>query len=148
LLGSTTRRTAAFSSTGRHPENAANWAKHHRVIPEQATEWAALTKQYADASLCVAGDLNMNLGGRYCYGTKQGVSLLEHGFSAAKLVCVTRTEMVPEGKLDKPNIDHICLAESWAARTRVIAAWPGTTAGGVRLSDHSGLVVQVDAPTA
>ena len=89
----------------------------------------------------------MNLGGSYYYGTKQGVRLLEDGLSTAGLVCVTRTERVPSGKLSKPHIDHICLPTSWAERTRVVEAWPGTTAEGVRLSDHSGIVVQVDAPT-
>ena len=52
--------------------DAENWAEHHRVIPEQAEEWVTLGATHPDAALCVAGDLNMNLGGERYYGTARG----------------------------------------------------------------------------
>jgi hypothetical protein len=85
----------------------------------------------------------MNLGGPHYYGTKIGRELLEQGLEGADLECVTRTEHVPQGRLQVPHIDHVCLSASWAPRARVVEAWPGTIEG-VELSDHSGLVVAVE----
>jgi hypothetical protein len=58
------------------------------------------------------------------------------------------------GKLPKWHIDHICVSEAWAHRTKVVGAWPGTI-NGVRLSDHCAVVVEAPilitalrAPTA
>ena len=126
------------------PSNAANWSEHYRVIPEQAAEWKALVGRYPDAALCVAGDLNMNLGGKQTYGTARGRELLKKGIANAGLACVTHTEQVPSGKLVEPHIDHICLPHSWAERAQVVDAWPGTI-DRERLSDHSAIVVEVRA---
>lgn len=125
----------------RDPETV-NWAKHERVVAEQAAEWLALRQQHPEAALCVAGDLNMSLGGPRYYGTKEGRRLLQSGMERAGLTCVTRTEDVPVGLLEEPHIDHVLLPESWGKGTRVVEAWPGTVEG-VRLSDHSGVVVEV-----
>lgn len=120
------------------------WAKHERIVPEQGQEWLGLRERNPQAALCVAGDLNMNLGGRHYSGTKEGRRLLQSGMEPAGLACVTRTEAVPAGLLDRPHIDHVLLPASWESRVRVVEAWPGTL-GGVRLSDHSGIVVEVAA---
>jgi hypothetical protein len=69
--------------------------------------------------------------------------LLQDGLTAAGMACVTRTEHVPPGKLAEPHIDHICVAEAWAQRSRVVEAWPGMI-DGVRLSDHSAIVVEIE----
>lgn len=90
----------------------------------------------------VAGDLNMNRGGRHHYGTRKGRDLLEEGLARAGLACVTTMEHVPAGKLTAPHVDHIFLSRSWSQRAGVVEAWPGTI-NGVRLSDHSVLVVAV-----
>jgi hypothetical protein len=124
-------------------ETAKNWTEQYRIVPEQAEEWASLRQRYSGAARCVAGDLNMNLGGPQYYGTKKGRDLLQQGLAGAELKCVTRTEFVPEGRLRMPNIDHVCLSAFWASRTHVADAWPGTSES-VRLSDHSGIVVAVD----
>ncbi len=126
-------------------QTAPVWSEFYRVVPEQAREWAALRAAYPDASLCVAGDLNMNLGGPHYYGTAKGRAMLREGIAAAGMRCVTETERVPPGTLAHPNIDHICLSESLAAAAHVSDAWPGTDGDGVRLSDHSGLVVAIAA---
>jgi hypothetical protein len=73
---------------------------------------------------------------------KRGRDLLREGLRQSGLVCVTSHERIPPGELEKPLIDHICLPEAWAQRSKVVEAWPGTV-GGVRLSDHSAVVVEV-----
>jgi hypothetical protein len=123
--------------------DARAWTEHHRVIPLQGAEWACLRARYPGAALCVAGDLNTNLGGRHSYGTKEGRSLLRSALDAADLVCATETDRVPEGKLRFSPIDHVCLSKRLADRASVVEAWEGRTSDGSRLSDHSGLVVEV-----
>ena len=51
--------------------------------------------------------------------------------------------MPVEHRLKHPPIDHIALSSELAPHTNVIGAWEGTDADGVRLSDHSGLVVEI-----
>jgi endonuclease/exonuclease/phosphatase family metal-dependent hydrolase len=118
---------------------AVNWAEHHRVVPEQAAEWLALRDAHPDAALCVAGDYNMNLGGKHHYGTKMGREMLRSGLAAAGLVCLTETDRIPPGKLRHPPIDHIAVSARISTPVS-IDAWERTDADGVRLSDHSGLV--------
>jgi endonuclease/exonuclease/phosphatase family metal-dependent hydrolase len=135
--------------TDRGPEgNAAGWTEHHRIIPMQAKEWAGLQAAYADAELCVAGDLNMNLGGAHYYGTARGRELLRAGLAGADLSCVTQTELIPPGLLRHGPIDHICLSRRLAREATVVGAWEGRDTDGHRLSDHSGLVVAVDDSVA
>ena len=70
-------RTVLPWHSDRDSDGEANWAKHHRVISQQASKWVRLSDRFPDAALCVARDLNMNLGGSYFYGSKEGVQLLE-----------------------------------------------------------------------
>lgn len=123
---------------------APGWSEHHRVIPMQASEWVELRREHPGVALCVAGDLNVSLGGPHYYGTKRGREMLRTGLKEAGLVCVTETERLPRGLLRQPPIDHICVDDSLAARASVVAGWEGEDADGMRLSDHTGLVVRVE----
>lgn len=42
-----------------------------------------------------------------------------------------------------PPIDHICVSAPLSAGAAVVDAWDGKTEDGVRLSDHSALVVEL-----
>lgn len=119
------------------------WEEQYRVTPLQGREWTKLQAQHPGAALCVAGDLNMNLGGPHYYGTTRGRALLGDAMAVAGLACTTAYACVPPGLLRYPAIDHILLPVALAERARVVAAWEGTTAEGHRLTDHSALVVQV-----
>jgi endonuclease/exonuclease/phosphatase family metal-dependent hydrolase len=122
---------------------ARNWSELHRVVVQQGREWAALRRQHPEADLCVAGDLNMNLGGKHYYGTAQSRQLLREAMKACGLFCATETERIPAGALAHPPIDHVLLPSAWASRTEVVAAWEGKASAEQRLSDHSGLAVAV-----
>jgi endonuclease/exonuclease/phosphatase family metal-dependent hydrolase len=130
---------------GRHERDAVvpNWSEHYRVIVEQAEEWRALRSAYPDAALCVAGDLNVNLGGPHYFGTNRGRDLLREAMQQNGLACTTETDRIPVGMLAYPPIDHILISNHLADRTLVVAGWEGRTRDGVRLSDHSGLAVEL-----
>ncbi|HYD86258.1 MAG TPA: endonuclease/exonuclease/phosphatase family protein [Vitreimonas sp.] len=134
------------SDRGKHDEavEVPYWSEHHREIRRQATEWSELRDRHKDALMCVAGDLNMTIGGPHYYGTKLGRSLLAEAMDANRLTCVTSTDRLPPGALRYPPIDHILLSDNYATKTEVASAWEGIQRG-MRLSDHSGLVVAISA---
>ena len=117
-----------------------NWSEHHRVLPMQCAEWRLLRQNYPDASLCVAGDYNTDMGTGGRYGTKEGIETLRAGLTECDLFCATEPGRVPVGLLPVLPIDHISLPRTWQASTKVVAAWPAFK--GV-ISDHSGLIIEV-----
>lgn len=120
---------------------AKGWSEMDRVLPLQLAEWRRLRDAHPGVPLVVAGDLNMNLGGAHFYGTKRCRDTLLTGVQGLGLACATTTDRVPAGALRHPPIDHVLVPSTWS--TRVVSAWEGTTPEGDRLSDHSGLVVEV-----
>lgn len=126
---------------------ARGWTEMDRVLPLQLAEWRRLQEQFPHAALVVAGDFNLNLGGKHYYGTERARKVLRAGLTELQLHCATDWGHVPAGTLQSSPIDHVVVPAAWAARTRVVSAWEGD-AGGRRLSDHSGLVVQVQLPRA
>ena len=135
------------SDRGKHSGGTVvqNWSEQYRVIDEQNEEWCALRRDHPDAVLCVAGDLNLNLGGPHWYGTERGHEAMRKAMHQNGLVCTTEYDRIPpELKLNHSPIDHVLISESLANNSRVVAGWEGTAPDGVRLSDHSGLVVDLD----
>ena len=61
-------------------------------------------------------------------------------FSNLGLFCATEPNRFPAGLLQVLPIDHIALPAEWANITLVVSAWPADKA---KLSDHSGMVVEV-----
>lgn len=120
-----------------------DWSEHRRIVPQQCAEWRVLCEQFPDASLCVAGDFNTDMGTGSYYGTREGIAALRDGLAQSDLFCATEPGRMPSGLLPYPPIDHIALPQSWRDRIAVVAAWP---ADRKVLSDHSGLVVEI-APT-
>lgn len=120
-----------------------NWQEQNRVTPLQGEAWRALRAAFPQARLCVAGDLNMNLGGPHLYGTAHGRGLLAQAMAGAGLACLTAFDRVPAGLLRQGLIDHVLFDAADAEGARVVAAWEGRAADGAVLSDHSGVVVGI-----
>ena len=133
------------SDRGRHPSGVVvkNWSEFYRVLEEQSQEWLELRRRLPGVGLCVAGDLNMSLGGPHYYGTTLGRERLRAALELSGLHCATSWDRVPEGLVRHPMIDHVLLDRETADRCRVVAGWEGRSPDGVRLSDHSGVVVEV-----
>ena len=123
-----------------------NWSEHHRVVPRQCAEWAALRSKYPDVPLCVAGDFNTDMGrAAWGRGTLEGIATLTQGLPACGLYCATAPGRIPDWALPIAPIDHIALPLEWVQRASVVAAWPAFK--GV-ISDHSGLIVEIEEPGA
>lgn len=130
---------------GKHPDGTVvrSWSEQYRVIDEQTKEWSALRNAHPGVPLCVAGDLNLNLGGPHWYGTDRGRGAMWEAMRQNGLICCTEYNSIPRGLLAHPPIDHVLISENLAVDSRVAAAWEGKASNGVRLSDHSGLVVEL-----
>jgi len=133
------------SDTGEYPGDPAwtNWLRQAPAIAQQAGQWTELVKQWQGSILCVAGDLNMTFGGPGAYCSREGRLEAALAMQAHDLVCTTAWARLPRDALDRAPIDHILLPHAIGCRTRVCDAWPGHPADPSRLSDHSGLIVEI-----
>ena len=121
-----------------------SWSEQDRVLLLQLAEWRCIQELFAGVPLVVAGDINMNLGGKHYYGTKRGRQALRTGLAELGLACATEYERLAEGMLEHSPIDHIIVPEDWLDRSHIADAWEGVNSDRIKLSDHSGLLVQID----
>ena len=141
------------------PYHAAKWPYgtprkcdvHYAAIATQGADWLRLRREFPASSFCVAGDFNQTRFGRYTYGTKWGRKLLDLALKENRLVGITQLDFPAAKQLDRDkqvllakNIDHICLDKRMAAKVAGIGIWPGKTAEGKYLSDHSGVFVDIE----
>jgi hypothetical protein len=122
--------------------NASGWSRFFEVVPQQLRECRQLQQRFPKAALCLAGDFNCDMERGSYYGSTKATRLLETGLASLRAFCATGPGRVPRGWLEHLPIDHIALPISWAPHTRVVAAWEGRI-GQPRLSDHSGVVVEI-----
>lgn len=122
-------------------EKVLGWSEHNRVVPLQCAEWLDIRHKYPDALLCAAGDFNTDMSRASRYGTREGIAALTQGIAAAGLYCATAPGRIPDWCLPIAPIDHIALPLEWTRAASVVAAWPAFK--GV-ISDHSGLIVEID----
>lgn len=133
---------------GEHPgdQSIPNWSRQAPVIEQQRRQWSRLKAKWTDAVLCVAGDLNMTFGGPGAYYSREGRLEAALAMQAHDLVCTTAWARIPSGALDRSPIDHVLLPYKLAINARVCETWSEQPRHPDRLSDHSGLIVEI-APT-
>jgi hypothetical protein len=134
---------------GAEVEGKKAWELHYESIGNHAADWRRLRDEFPAHLLVVAGDFNQNRDGRRWYGTKKGRQDLGAALASVNLACATEgvIEPVKEGDLLNPTVDHICLDRAIEERGIVVRGWPaGETPGGKRLTDHTGVYVDVPLP--
>jgi endonuclease/exonuclease/phosphatase family metal-dependent hydrolase len=126
-------------------QRAKGWSEFYRVTPEQGAEWKQMRTADPASTLIVAGDLNHNLGGAHHYGTRRGRQVLRDALDMADLACLTETERFSPGQLRASPIDHICASPRSGRRIcSQVEGWERIDDGGVRLSDHSGVLAAIE----
>ena len=120
-----------------------NWSEQDRVLPIQIADWRSIRAAFPELPLVIVGDLNMSLGGKHYYGTARGRAALREGLTGLGLACATEFARLPSDALQHSPIDHVVVPQEWLPGTRVVGAWEGTDETGRKLSDHSGLMVEV-----
>ena len=122
------------------------WEEHRKSIESHGEDWRRLRKEFPGHLFCVAGDFNQSRDGSGWYEDAQSVKMLSAELDGSDLQCVTEDNMRTSGHLkSRASIDHICLSKSLATRGVSVGAWEGTTADGCRMSDHNGVVININA---
>ena len=107
------------------------------AMSQQVADWGELRRRFPGVPLCVAGDFNDDLSPAPAIFHSNAVSnALRSGLVQNNLVCATLGDFA---KL----IDHIALPQAWMPRSRLGGFWQEFK-GGPRLSDHPGVVVEVE----
>ncbi len=120
------------------------WVEHRKSIEAQGKDWVRLRRDHPDRSLLVAGDFNQSRDGSGWYMDETSDELLTVTLDAAKLRCVTAVDFRSVFRIDRANIDHICVGGPLEQRCRALGTWPGQS-DGPRLSDHNGVYLDFDA---
>lgn len=129
----------------RGPENTSKrWVEHRKAVEAQGKEWFRLRQTFPSHFFIVAGDFNQSRDGSGWYEDNESVALLSRYIQASDLRCATEGNLNEEFHLGRSTIDHICVGPSSRIRGWTVSAWPGTIQSR-RLSDHNGVLVQVDA---
>ncbi len=112
------------------------------AVAAQGKDWTSLRQRFPTRSLIVAGDLNSDLISTSHFLTKQAHTTIDAALIENDLFVATHPNRIPPAKLKEPPIDHVLLPNKWKERSTIVAAWEGKV-GKPRLSDHSGLIVEV-----
>jgi exonuclease III len=123
--------------------DSGRWVEHKRAIQWHRDDWLRLRSKYPRHQIITAGDYNQHRDGVGSYGTRETRGALSDALREAGLTCVTQEDFVATGKLSRPNMDHVCMTSRLADNVQAVDAWEGTIKG-KRLSDHNGIVVDVD----
>ena len=114
------------------------WTVHEDELERQAAEWGRVARRF-DA-VCVAGDFNQawQRGG---YGSARLRSMHQDAARSAGMRCLTG-EIVEDGM---PVIDHVLVSDPWGSTVgaRMALSWPRRNTDNVRMSDHSGVAIDL-----
>lgn len=110
------------------------------AVAVQAADWRRCRSAYPDASLIVAGDFNCEMDKGANFPGAAALQKLREATTGCGLICATMPSEAPEGWFAAPPIDHVLVQPG--LRTQIVGGWEGTL-DGQRLSDHSGMIVEV-----
>lgn len=115
-----------------------------RVIDEAVADQMVSLGRLAwkGAPICFAGDFNTDMRSGTNYLTHRSFEMIGRALKRNGLFCATGPHLPRRHSLSAPPIDHIALPITWRKRAHVVAAWEGKV-GSPRMTDHSGLVVEV-----
>ena len=120
-----------------------------REIVEQSEDWGRMLDTRNNLSLCVAGDLNVNLGGPHYYGANEGKDAVCRTFRECDLLTLTNFKKTGPAQYGEFGlIDHIAISESFAELVGVPDIWQRENYRGEVMSDHCGVSVELSSSDA
>jgi hypothetical protein len=125
---------------------SADGAAFAAALELYSNDWERLRTDYPDAKLVVAGDFNQSLANWHYYGSRKQRGLLEKAISDSGMEVVTAGENDPIARDSAPCacIDHICISQFPGLHVGNTSRWPDTEKPDKRLSDHFGVVVEME----
>lgn len=112
-------------------------------IAGQSEDWNRLESAASD-QLCVAGDFNVNVGGDHYYGSRLSRLAVEECLNDSRLKLVTNYDATKSCYPDHGLIDHVAISTNLASSVVSIDVLPKRDRDGRPLSDHCGVVVQLE----
>ena len=112
-------------------------------------DWIKLQSAYPDAIHIIAGDFNQSLVDWHYYGSNLIRSKLEEAMKEYHMTIITAGENDPIARDSKPHacIDHICVSNSKIERVCGTERWPDKNKPDKTLSDHFGVIVEIECKT-
>jgi endonuclease/exonuclease/phosphatase family metal-dependent hydrolase len=112
-------------------------------IERHQKRWMRFVRE-SNASLCVAGDFNVNLGGPHYYGAAASRSAINKMIQSSELTVVTRfrDDAPSRGASLYGLIDHIALSKSICDIEPKVERWSQKNGDGRAMSDHDGTAIQ------
>lgn len=128
---------------------ARKWEEHRKSIESHAADWHRLRNEFPNHLFCIAGDFNQSRDESGWYEDSDSVNMLSLALDRSALQCVTEVDMRATGLLrSRASIDHICLSPSLAKGVLAVDAWEGIMDDGRLMSDHNGVVIDIDAQSS
>ena len=109
-------------------------------------DWEQLQLSYPNAIHIVAGDFNQSLVDWHYYGSKKIRAKLEEVVEECNMKIVTAGINDPVARDSKPYacIDHICISTSRIEHIHATKRFPNESKPDKKLSDHFGIVVEIE----
>jgi endonuclease/exonuclease/phosphatase family metal-dependent hydrolase len=112
-------------------------------IAKQTEDIQKMRLSHVGVSVCVAGDLNVNLDGPHYYGKDE--SKVAVRTCLADLGLVTLTDFAHTGQVQFGEfglIDHIAVSELFVERAGAPDVWQRENERGQTMSDHCGVAIE------
>jgi endonuclease/exonuclease/phosphatase family metal-dependent hydrolase len=117
-------------------------------IARQSVDWRNLRSSRGNVSICVAGDLNVNLDGPHYYGSNESKEAVRKTFDDQGLVALTDFSHTGPAQHQKYGlIDHIAISALFADLAVATEVWQRDNARGDLMSDHCGVAIEFSATT-
>jgi endonuclease/exonuclease/phosphatase family metal-dependent hydrolase len=112
-------------------------------IVQQSADWRALQSSRDDIAVCVAGDLNVNLGGPHYYGKNEDKEAVAETLSNSGLTALTDFAHTGPAQFEEFGlIDHIAISDPFVKCAESPEFWQRENVRNETMSDHCGVAVR------
>ena len=119
------------------------WTRFREELDRQRSHWIELRDELGFTPAVLAGDFNQSLAASRWYGSRSNRQVVLDAFDTAGFRCETLDVVLADDELpNRPLVDHICISKG-LCRFGAVICWGPRGSGGMRLSDHPGVAVDL-----